>query len=236
VRNPTDWEPTKFVQGECGWEASRDSREVSTGSLVIADRIASAYDRMISVYAKGNLLDLGCGKAPLFGMYAHLVDLVTCVDWNKSLHHLDHIDCLADVSRPLPFLSGSFDTVVLTDVLEHLPHPWSAMREVARVLRPQGHLLLGVPFLYGIHEAPHDYYRYTEHILRELCENSGLEVLELHPYGGTKEILADLISKAMVRTRFGGPMARLLAACMRSRRPMRPTATPLGYTAVARRT
>ena len=61
--------------------------------------------------------------------------------------------------------------------------------------RAGGKLVLGVPFLYWLHEVPHDYYRYTEFALRRFCQRSGLRVVELVPYGGLPEVLLDLISK-----------------------------------------
>lgn len=71
----------------------------------------------------------------------------------------------------LPFSSSSFEVVLCTEVLEHLHTPAGALREIHRVLKPGGKLLLTTPFAYPIHYAPTDYYRYTrfglEHLLRE---------------------------------------------------------------------
>ena len=61
----------------------------------------------------------------------------------------------------------------------------------------RGKLILSVPFLYWLHEQPHDYYRYTEFALRRFCELAGLEILELSPYGGLPEVLVDLTSKGI---------------------------------------
>ena len=62
-------------------------------------------------------------------------------------------------------------------------------------MRPGGYILLNVPFFYGIHESPYDYFRYTEFALRYFCEMAGFEVLELHSIGGTPEIMADIFAK-----------------------------------------
>ena len=77
-------------------------------------------------------------------------------------------------ARHLPFPSASMDTVLLLEVLEHLGNPDDALEEIARVLKPGGQLLLTMPFLYPIHDAPHDYQRYTCHGLVRELEKVGL--------------------------------------------------------------
>jgi SAM-dependent methyltransferase len=85
----------------------------------------------------------------------------------------------------------------MTDVLEHIAEPANAIREVGRVMRPEGTLILGIPFFYWLHEEPFDYFRYTEHALRYLCTNAGLVVTEIVPYGGLPEVLVDLTGKSL---------------------------------------
>jgi SAM-dependent methyltransferase len=90
----------------------------------------------------------------------------------------------------LPFRDGSFATVLLLDVLEHVPDPESALAEVARVLAPGGRLLLTVPFLYPIHDDPYDFQRYTRNGLRVVLERSGLQVVQLQAHGHAAETAA----------------------------------------------
>jgi SAM-dependent methyltransferase len=122
---------------------------------------------------------MGCGHVPLYGTYRDLVQENICIDWANNLHTRIHLDYALDLGGKLPFQDGSFDTVLLTDVLEHLPEPQDAMGEVGRILRWVGKLIIGVPFFYWIHEQPHDYHRYTEFALRRMCHLSGLSVVEL---------------------------------------------------------
>jgi|ERR1041384_165087 SAM-dependent methyltransferase len=72
------------------------------------------------------------------------------------------------------FGGRSFDVIVLSEVLEHVPAPHLAISNIHRVLRAGGRLILTVPFLFPIHERPHDYYRYTryglEYLLREFSD------------------------------------------------------------------
>jgi hypothetical protein len=68
---------------------------------------------------------------------------------------------------------------------------------MARILRSGGTLIIGVPFFYWIHEAPHDYHRFTEFALKRMLALSGLRVEDLQAYGGLPEILCDLTIKAL---------------------------------------
>lgn len=61
------------------------------------------------------------------------------------------------------FAESSFDVVFLLEVLEHIPQPDRAVSEILRVLKPGGVLIGSTPFLLGIHDAPHDYFRFTGH-------------------------------------------------------------------------
>jgi len=79
----------------------------------------------------------------------------------------------------LPLGDACIDTVLFLEVAEHLAEPDCAFAEIARVIRPGGLLLMSVPFLYPIHDAPHDFQRYTEHGLTRRLEMAGLRVESL---------------------------------------------------------
>jgi len=213
VRNIERWQPGKFVHRGSRLRASRDPKAVGTGSWLNADLVASFYHRSLRHYARGRLVDLGCGAVPLYAAYRGLVDAMVCVDWAGSMHGTEHLDVECDLGGALPFEDASFDTIILSDVLEHIPTPETTWREMARILAPGGHLLLNVPFLYWVHEAPHDYHRYTEFALRRLAALAGLEIVLLEPMGGAPEVLADILGKLFARLPLVGP---LLARCVQS--------------------
>jgi SAM-dependent methyltransferase len=105
----------------------------------------------------------------------------TCARWfpNRVTINItpnEHVDMLADVYR-LPFRAAAFDVVLCTEVLEHLHTPALALREMYRVLKPGGELLLTTPFAYPIHYAPTDYYRYTRFGLMHLLGDWQIESL-----------------------------------------------------------
>lgn len=108
-------------------------------------------------------------------------------------------DVYGDGQR-LPFGDARIDAVALLDVLEHLPRPGAALREMARVLKPGGTLVLQVPFLYPLHDEPRDYTRLTAHGLRQMLDAAGFEVQELHVQGHPLETAALLANIALVKT------------------------------------
>ena len=197
MRNAELWRPTKFVLNGDNLTSSRNPADVAECSRFFVDLLAKHYWRLIRAHASGRLLDLGCGHVPLYGTYRDRVSEVVCVDWADTLHKNPHLDYELDLNEPLPFECKSFDTILLTDVLEHVPEPRRVLEEIARLLRNGGKLLLGVPFLYWLHETPHDYYRYTSFALRRLCEQSDMSVLELDPLGGLPEVFVDLSEKLL---------------------------------------
>lgn len=87
-------------------------------------------------------------------------------------------------ARQMPFETGAFQSVICTEVLEHVPQPDQCLQEIRRVLAPGGILYLTVPMLWPLHYEPHDYYRYTRHGIRYLLETAGFELMETNPIGG----------------------------------------------------
>ena len=173
--------------------------------------IATLYDRDLRLHARGRLLDLGCGQVPLYAAYKDIVSECVCVDWANTGHKNLHLDHECDLTQPLPFGEGRFDTVLLSDVLEHIPTPEALCVEISRILAPGGKLLLNVPFYYWLHEEPHDYYRYTQHALRRFIEVAQLSLVSLEATGGSPELLADVLAKHLVHVPLvGKPLASLV--------------------------
>jgi SAM-dependent methyltransferase len=245
MRHADQWTESKYVLHAGRWRGSRDRRELGAGSQLIADRTVALYAEHLPQYVRGSLVDLGCGKAPLYGIYRSLAGDVTCVDWPSSVHASPYLDQAVDLNGPLPFVDGAFDTIVLSDVLEHLAEPGFLWGEMARVLAAGGHLVLNTPFLYGIHESPHDYARFTEFGLRRFARQAGFEVLLLVPVGGSLHVMADLLAKHLARLPLAGvALARAtqgaVALLDRTRWGQRISARtsthfPLGYFMVAAR-
>lgn len=189
------WRPTKYEVRGGRLRGSLDSAHLAVGSRLAGDLAAEWYESACPRYVSGRLLDLGCGEVPLFSTYRPYATEIVTLDWAHSPHPTRHADVMHDLEERLPFEDAAFGTVVLADVLEHVRKPQFLLGEIARVLQIGGHLIASTPFYYPVHEAPHDYFRYTQFGLTYHVELSGLRVVELESMGGSAEIVVDLLAK-----------------------------------------
>ncbi len=105
------------------------------------------------------------------------------IDWSSTPHSLK-ADIVADLNEPLPVESDLADAIVSISVLEHLRRPEVMLSEAYRVLKPGGYLVLQVPFMWHIHEAPYDYFRYTKFGLEYLLSRAGFGEIQIEPTTG----------------------------------------------------
>ena len=240
MKREQDWRPTKFAHQHGRLSAGPNARDAS---WLISQLVAQAFERHLPSHAHGRLLDLGCGLVPLYAAYRPLVSEITCVDWGDSPHAGLHVDIEHDLNRPLPLEDSRYDTVILSDVLEHIRKPEELVGEVARILAPGGKLLASMPFMYWLHEQPHDYFRYSEHALRSFVDQAHLRVLVLKPLGSAPDVLADIVGKHLAFVPgLGSHLARALQRGVWSLTHLRVVAHalqpssqrfPLGYFLVA---
>jgi SAM-dependent methyltransferase len=199
MQNINLWKETKFIKTSKGYRASKDPKHVSISSRIIANILGKVCEKIISQHASGLLLDLGCGNVPLYGIYKDKVIDNICIDWSNTLHKNIYLDYEVNLNTIIPLDSEQFDTILVTDVLEHIAKPELLMSEIKRLLKPNGKIILTVPFLYWLHEQPYDYFRYTEFALRMFCQQNNLTIIELEPYGGAIEVILDIVAKQLIR-------------------------------------
>lgn len=112
---------------------------------------------------EGNVLDVGCGWR-IYGKDALRLDL------NPDCRP----DVVADIQKKTSFQDESFDTILLLDVLEHLPHPHEAIDEIMRILKSRGVLYITVPFCFPRHGT--EYYRFSDLALRDMLAGCKVEI------------------------------------------------------------
>ncbi|MCA3055307.1 MAG: class I SAM-dependent methyltransferase [Rhodocyclaceae bacterium] len=139
-----------------------------------------------------SVLDAGAGECQYKKHFAHTkyktqdfvaykgtTEGVQVEQWNYG-----RIDYVCDITA-IPVPDASFDVVLCTEVLEHVQDPIATLRELTRVLRPGGKLLLSAPLGCGLHQQPHHYYGgFTPFFYREYLSRFGMTVTEIKPLGG----------------------------------------------------
>lgn len=126
-------------------------------------------DRFIEAHAsRGRTLDVGAQAGPYAAYFPNRVAL--------DIRRGPGVQLIGD-AQALGIRSAAFDVVLCTEVLEHLPEPQKAIDEFERVLKPGGTLVLTTRFVFPIHDAPHDYFRYTKYGLQYLLRR--FEIREL---------------------------------------------------------
>ena len=158
--------------------------ETKVGKHVIREKIRATAEST-------KTLDLGCGKSILADVATDRIGL--------DIKYQTSVDVVGD-AHVLPFASGVFDQIICSEVLEHLKNPKQAVSEMARVLNDDGRLVVTVPFIYPVHEAPHDYQRFTEYGLKNLFA-SHFSIETIQPLYSEEQTLAILLQRVAYQRR-----------------------------------
>ena len=148
--------------------------------------------RALGPEIRGRVLDVGCGGRP----YESVIGAHEYVGLELDTPE-NRLRQKADVfydGRRLPFDDASFDAVICNQVLEHVFEPDAFLKEIARVLRGGGRLLLTVPFVWDEHEQPWDFGRYSSFGLKAILSRNGLRVLRQEKTAGDVRVLFQLVN------------------------------------------
>lgn len=156
--------------------------------LVLAPLIES-LSLAIANYAKGKVLDIGCGNRPYQELFVHCESYVGC-DIVQSSENL--VDIICDASN-IPLNDLTMDTVVSTQTIEHIADYKGMLGEAFRILKRGGLIILSGPMYWHIHKAPHDYYRFTKFGFKYILETAGFEIIEIIPNGGKWALLGQVV-------------------------------------------
>jgi len=153
-----------------------------------ARRDAWVAARAAEVKPGSRVLDLGAGSAPYRTLFAHCEyrtqDFTQLTGDQLRDGAYTRVDYVCDAAH-VPVNDGSFDLVLSTEMLEHVPDPVAVVREIARILKPEGVLLLTAPLGSGIHQEPYHFYGgYTPYWYRHFLGEAGFDPIEIVPNGG----------------------------------------------------
>lgn len=122
------------------------------------------------------VLDAGAGRAPYRKLFANVsYETADFGQVSKKYTKLDHV---CDLSA-IPVPDESFNLVLCTQLLEHIPEPIPVLREFHRVLKPGGEAWLSAPLFYAEHEKPYDFHRYTQFAWRRMADEAGFDLKEI---------------------------------------------------------
>jgi len=124
----------------------------------------------------GKVLDIGCGEKPYEELFNTTSYTGVDIETTKEYHASSKVDVYYN-GVDLPFESNTFDSIVCFEVLEHVFEPESMVKEMYRVLKPGGKIILTTPFIWNEHEVPYDYGRYTYFGLKHLFTKNGFKVI-----------------------------------------------------------
>lgn len=166
----------------------------------------------------GELLDIGCGKMP----YKKFIFENSAIANYVGLDIEDALIYEAAVKpdftwdgKTMPFNDNSFDCAFGTEVLEHCPEPEIVLKEVVRVLKPNGVFFFTVPFLWNLHEVPHDEYRYTPFSLERHLKNSGFGEIEIKATGGWHAAMAQMLGLWVRRSPMSAKKQAILSVILK---------------------
>ncbi len=127
----------------------------------------------------GRLLDFGCGSKPYKPLFEVDEYIGTDIEVSGHDHRNEDIDVYYD-GTTLPFTDESFDSIFSSEVFEHIFNLPQILDELYRVLKPGGHMLVTVPFVWDEHEIPYDFARYTSFGIRHILREKGLTIVDEH--------------------------------------------------------
>ena len=147
------------------------------------------------------VLDIGAGTCPYRRMFLHCE--YKAHDFKKytgeklgGTTEYGNIDYISDITS-VPVVDASFDLILCTEVLEHVPEPSLALQEMVRILRPGGRIFLTAPLGSGLHQLPYHYYGgFSPEWYRYWAAKMGLSVVEIVPNGGFFRLLAQECARA----------------------------------------
>lgn len=159
--------------------------------------------RELSSLLHGDLLDVGCGTKPYHELFR--VDSYIGLDLDSEASRSRGIADYFYDGNIFPFNDNEFDSLLCNQVLEHVFNPDEFLGELRRVLKPDGKLLLTVPFVWDEHEQPYDYARYSSFGLNALFKKNGFNIVKHNKIGTDASIIFQLMNAYIYKITVGLP-------------------------------
>jgi SAM-dependent methyltransferase len=170
-------------------------------------------DRLAAVghLFRGRVLDLGCNDKPYEKFLGSRSSRWFGLDRSTYAGDKTQADVLGDALHA-PFVSGTFDTVLCTSVIQSIAEPAQLFEESFRLLRPGGHLVVSAHQYSAIIDAPSDYFRFTKFALIKLAADAGFDLVDVQPIGGSVALVCRVICGHTPFLNRGNPVSRVLSS------------------------
>lgn len=141
---------------------------------------------------KGKLLDCGCGTMPYKSLFIGDQYIGLEIEDQQNGNH-SFADVFYD-GKKIPFEDKSFDSILSSQVFEHVFNPDAFLKEINRISKLHSLFLITVPFCWDEHEQPYDYARYSSFGLRHILNKNGYEVLQYRKTNNGLEVIFQLLN------------------------------------------
>ena len=173
------------------------------------------YEILADLTLRGHVLDVGGGARkssylPLLRVEGQLDSLNIDPERAPTI--------IADLNQPLPIPTATYDTLLSLNTLEHVREDVFALREMTRVLKPGGRMLLFIPFLYRVHGSPSDFHRHPKPWWEAVLGDLGLDA-NVKAVGGSRYVAAYALAEP---SRFHAPFRFAIFALEAISRRLRP--------------
>ena len=114
---------------------------------------------------------------------------------SRKIWDTSQVDIICDITN-IPEPDESFDAILCSEVFEHLPNPILAFKELTRLLKPKGRLIITSPFCSITHQSPYFYQTgFSRFFYDHWCNNLGLQIIELENNGNYFDYLAQELNR-----------------------------------------
>jgi SAM-dependent methyltransferase len=148
--------------------------------IVLHYLVQDLHDAIIQ-YGGRRVFDIGCGNKPYESIFTQKNIIYKGCDVVQS--NLNKVDILCEATA-IPEPDGAYDTVLCTQVLEHVDDPEKVMREAHRILEPNGYFILSIPFAWELHEEPYDFFRFSKYGIDAMISRNGFKAVTIKANGG----------------------------------------------------
>ena len=183
--------------------------EIVTFSQDNRDNWVAGFARKLPAGTK--VLDVGAGECRYKKVFSHCEyktqDFCEYKGTKEGIQEdkwdYGKIDYVSDICN-IPVFDNSFDVVLCIEVLEHVPKPILVIKELSRILKLGGQLLLSAPLGSGLHQQPYHYYGgFTPNFYKKFLPEFGVEIISIKPNCGFFKHLAQELWRAHLITKDG---------------------------------